>query len=154
MQNITISQKNYDSEIEAFERHLEKVYRLCLSCQTRVQQELQLQNEAIGKRLQNLNVSSESFSTTKMNKSFDMVCFHSVNILLLFIPISIINSHTVYPLEFGMLKSTAVGASTLSRDRWKNRFNAYPTRKKSLTHKHTLLFGSPVQKYRDLLLSL
>ena len=68
-------QKNYDWEVEAFERHLEKVYRLCFSCQTRVQQELQIQNEAISKRLHNSNVSAESFSSTKIQNSFQKVCF-------------------------------------------------------------------------------
>ncbi|KAL4220958.1 hypothetical protein ACF0H5_019224 [Mactra antiquata] len=43
-------ERNYDYEVEAYERHLEKVYRLCLPCEIKVEEELRIQNEAIAKR--------------------------------------------------------------------------------------------------------
>ena len=53
---------NYNAEVEAYERYLEKVNKLCPRCQTRVEQELQVQDEIISKHMNNLSTSSQSFS--------------------------------------------------------------------------------------------
>ena len=76
----TCFQKNFDSEVEAFQRHLEKVYRLCPTCEVKVTQEIETQNEAICMRLSHLDESQRSLlgiSSYPEEKTFLVyICVH------------------------------------------------------------------------------
>ncbi|XP_053379975.1 transmembrane protein 201-like [Mercenaria mercenaria] len=67
---IPYNEKNYDEEVDAFKRHIEKVYRLCLPCEIKVQQELQLQDEAISKRFCHLDDHRSFMETAQEEQTF------------------------------------------------------------------------------------
>lgn len=67
---VPYNEKNFDYEVDAFKQHLEKVYRLCLPCEIKVQRELEIQNEAISRRLGHLDCSRSFMQQTLDEPTF------------------------------------------------------------------------------------
>ncbi|WAR15193.1 TM201-like protein, partial [Mya arenaria] len=70
-------EKNFNAEVEAFSRHLEKVYRLCQQCEINVAQELETQDEAIAMRLSHLDDSQRNLIGLNSYREEQQTLLHS-----------------------------------------------------------------------------